>query len=400
MALPNHGRMIAQMKAATTTTTNNINDEINDKIMNIIDDNNNTSKNDKVTITRDDLSDISPAVQDYMRVTSNNDTRVRNNRNNRSINTTTIATAAATTTTIKETIPLEDMYNEKYSQRLAKLAEKYEFDNNSVSDMEFSSEEEEEGVDEEEGGGSNSIISNSTSNSTSNSQNDTSLLGNKRKKSLNKNDKIKNKKRRVEKQDDNNYTSDNRLSIQNECFLCSSGDKFHDGIRVPHINRLFEIVRKFYARVKNEQLAIFVHLYYKNNIYNEDEGTPMLKPHIILEHFEGLHSLSATNFLVESIRDQKQLKFIFKNKICCSDGSIDYKAYDAYNKSQDKLEKLYFLNIDKMNFNHNDTVEDLNEKGAFFNMMPMFTEKEEKIKRIKRKQLSIKSNLKINSFDL
>ena len=176
-----------------------------------------------------------------------------------------------------------------------------------------------------------------------------------------------------------------------ECFLCAYGDRFHDGIRAPHIARLVQIIDKFYGRMSNYELANAVHLYYKHNIYKEDEGMHMLEANVVLEHFEGRHSLAALNFIVESIRDYEQVKFISKGCLCKADGSMDHRAFAIFDKAQTKLEKLYTMNIEKMNFNNGQTAEDLNGKGAYFNLMPMFSQKEDQHRRLKRKANAIES---------
>ena len=179
------------------------------------------------------------------------------------------------------------------------------------------------------------------------------------------------------------------VSIKDDCFLCSHGDRFHDGMRVPHIAKLFEMIDKQYGQVDNPILAQDMHLYYKNNIHKP--GDQMLEVYMIIEHFEKRHSLSAENMIVESIRVCKNMKGLAVDAVFKRDSTIDYKAFAMYDKLQKREEKLYTMNIDKMLFNQGKTVEDLRSKGLYANFMPMLTENREKLRRTKRKSLNITS---------
>ena len=166
------------------------------------------------------------------------------------------------------------------------------------------------------------------------------------------------------------------ISIQDDCFLCAWGNKFHDGIRVPHIQALYLMIDKFYGRMTNDDLANMVHLYYKRKIYRHGCGMQMLMPYVVVQHLEGNHSLSAVNFLVESVKDYMHIRAIAKDSIYQADGTIDYKAFGMHEKAQTKIEKLYLMKIQNMNFNDGVTTEDINSKGVYANLMPMFSQKE------------------------
>lgn len=102
----------------------------------------------------------------------------------------------------------------------------------------------------------------------------------------------------------------------------------------------------------------------------------MLMPYVIVQHLEGNHSMAAVSFLIESVKDYKHIRAIAKDSIYQADGTIDYKAFAMHEKAQSKLEKLYLMKIQNMNFNNGATTEDLNSKGAYANLMPMFSQKE------------------------
>ncbi len=166
------------------------------------------------------------------------------------------------------------------------------------------------------------------------------------------------------------------ISIQDDCFLCAWGNKFHDGIRVPHIQAMYQMIDKFYGRMTNEDLANMVHMYYRRKVYRHGCGMQMLMPYVIVQHLEGNHSMAAVSFLIESVKDYKHIRAIAKDSIYQADGTIDYKAFAMHEKAQSKLEKLYLMKIQNMNFNNGATTEDLNSKGAYANLMPMFSQKE------------------------
>lgn len=176
------------------------------------------------------------------------------------------------------------------------------------------------------------------------------------------------------------------LTLQNtECFLCAYGDDFHDGIHQTHINTMKRILKNNYGKVRNIELSQFVHLYFVKWVYRPDLGMEMLEADMVLDHIEGLHSLSAMNFIVESIRDFKKVRFIARDSMCRSDGTFDYKAFSAFRQSHEALEKLYSKKPQGMLFNEEATAKDYNEKGAIVNLLPFSRDKEERQKRIEYK---------------
>lgn len=309
---------------------------------------NNQSHTNTITMNNTNAC-ISPAISNFMRVT---------NGTNKGKSTPQSSTVNAAPN--GDTLPLDDAFNEKHGERLNRIAARYEV--RKEDDDDYNSDEEEE--DDSNGDNSMSIASAMATTSRKRPRSEEAAT----------------------------------VSIKKDCFLCSWGDKFHDGIRVPHITKLFQLMDKFYGIMSNYDLAESMHQYYVTHIYNKGEGMYMLETYAIIEHLESCHSLAALNFIVESIRKWKKVLFLAENSMTKSDHTIDGKAFAIFEKAQSKLEKLYTMNIKGMNFNQGQTIEDLNSKGLYFNLMPMFSQKEERYKRQKTKQLSIESCF--NSFAL
>lgn len=318
--------------------------------------------NRTTTITVGGSSNVSPAVLDYMRVTN-----TQPNQQGKKGDT--------ATTNQADNVALDERYETLYAERMVRirnkieLRERDEFDDEdedelSSNDFNHSNDDEDDAMMRDLMGGGNG----------NNNNNDGGGRPPPRK-----------KQRKA-------------ASSKDSCFLCAFGDRFHDGIRAPHIARLNDIYEKFYGKMSNYELANAMHLYFKANIYSEDDSIPMLEPQVVLEHIEGRHSLAALNFIVESIKDYEQVKFIAKGCLCKADGTMDHRAFAIFDKAQTKLEKLYTMKIDNMNFNNGQTMEDLNSKGGYFNLMPMFSQREERTRRLKRKASSIQSAT--NTFDL
>src|SRR6201999_3341577 len=157
-------------------------------------------------------------------------------------------------------------------------------------------------------------------NSTTSSNSSSSSIGIS---SMSLNRMINDRNRKSKRSRNNNSRS---ISIKEDCFLCTHGNKFYDSIKLPHVHKLFEILNEGYGHMKKEDLAVSIHLYYKNNIYNRKKNK-MLEPYIVYEHLKGFHSLSALNFIVESIEECKEIKFLAKNSLCKQDGTIDPKQF-------------------------------------------------------------------------
>lgn len=318
--------------------------------------------NRTTTITVGGSSNVSPAVLDYMRVTNNAQPNQPGKKGD------------AAMVNQADNVALEERYETLYAERIARIRNKIELRERD----EFDEDEEEDEL---------SSIDFNHSNDDEDEAMMRDLMGGGSGNDGGGRPPPKKRQRKAM-----------MPSSKDSCFLCAFGDRFHDGIRAPHIARLNNIYEKFYGKMSNYELANAMHLYFKANIYSEDDSIPMLEPQVILEHIEGRHSLAALNFIVESIKDYEQVKFIAKGCLCKADGTMDHRAFAIFDKAQTKLEKLYTMKIDNMNFNNGQTMEDLNSKGGYFNLMPMFSQREERTRRLKRKTSSIQSAT--NTFDL
>lgn len=186
----------------------------------------------------------------------------------------------------------------------------------------------------------------------------------------------KKKKRRKEETFDN----------EDSCFLCACGDRFHDGIRLEHINKLNEIMDSFYGITSNEELAIQLHLYFTKEIYKK--GMPMLEVHVALRHIEE-HIISAKVFIGESIRKWRKIQNLLEDTLFTEDCNPITKNIIIYERIQKIIMSLYNSNIAKMNFNNGNTKEDLNKISGYHKLMPTFTKNKEKRERLENKKESI-----------
>ena len=324
--------------------------------------------NRTTTITVGGSSNVSPAVLDYMRVTNTQPNQQGKKGGGGG------GGGDTATTNQADNVALDERYETLYAERMVRIRNKIELrdrdefddeDEDELSSIDFnhSNDDEDDAMMRDLMGGVNGNNNNGGGGHPPHRK----------------------KQRKV-------------VSSKDSCFLCAFGDRFHDGIRAPHIARLNDIYEKFYGKMSNYELANAMHLYFKANIYSEDDSIPMLESHVVLEHIEGRHSLAALNFIVESIKDYEQVKFIAKGCLCKADGTINHRVFAIFDKAQTKLEKLYTMKIDNMNFNNGQTIEDLNSKGSYFNLMPMFSQREERTRRLKRKASPIQSAT--NTFDL
>lgn len=406
----------------------------NNNFMNQIMNNNNT---DNITISN--TSSISPAVLECMRI-SNETTSKKTSTNKQTNNNNTGGNTDNTPVAASRTIPLDDLYSIVNKQRLSKIAAQYESNDSSSEEGEEIEEEDDRAtsikklqsllaslrIDEDistdpvSNNNNNAVISLSSLLTSLQVEDDTAtrirLSTNKTKGSNNSGSSSQNSHDSHDSQNSSSSSGccgghnkkNNKIitttskkrkqhtSIKDECFLCAWGNEFHDGIRIPHINRLFQIIHECYGRMKNQDLARALHLYFKKNIYKKGD-MQMLEEYVIIEHLQGFHSLNALNFMIESINEWKSIKVIAKNSLCTEDGKMDLKMFGIFKEAQGKLEKLYNMNIEKMNFNQGTTIDYLNSKGSYMNIMPLFSQREDEKKRIKRKKIPIKSSM--NSFD-
>jgi hypothetical protein len=167
----------------------------------------------------------------------------------------------------------------------------------------------------------------------------------------------------------------NHRHEREECYLCAWGNKFHDGIEAPHVNKLVEILQTNYGIHSNIEIAQELHLYFKNHVFDPTTGMKMLTKEIALEHIEELHSLDARIFIGESIKSEKKLLFCFQNAIWRDDNTYDKDTLAQYRKSKKELRDLYMMPISKMNFNNGNNADDMKKAANYFNLMPKFNQR-------------------------
>jgi hypothetical protein len=204
----------------------------------------------------------------------------------------------------------------------------------------------------------------------------------------------------VEDEDDEDNEEEEQqhrtVNGKKECFLCAWGDRFHDGIKAPHIQKLETIIDDCYGYYSNEDLAQQVHLYYKEVVYDPTRGMAMLTAVDVLRHIEELHSLNAKIYIGENIRDWRRIEAISRNKICREDGTIDAKAVIAAERATKMTLSLYKCKIQNLLFNKGVSTEDVNRLGAYHNIMPMYSQQQERSQIQERRRLNVTSSF--NTF--
>lgn len=186
-----------------------------------------------------------------------------------------------------------------------------------------------------------------------------------------------------------------------ECFLCSWGNRHHDGIKAKYVNALHDIMEQQYNVCNNVDLALQLELYYKKKVYRPNCGMSMLTKEIALEHIEGLHSLSATLFLGESIRACKKIMFGMQNAIFKANTKYDKEAINQFKEMLKLLCMLYKMNPDQMLFNYGKTREDTASMGRPFNIMTQLKQVRDKDRRSKQtKQLNSTNASFQRGFDI
>ncbi len=142
-----------------------------------------------------------------------------------------------------------------------------------------------------------------------------------------------------------------------ECFFCAWGDKFHDGIEAPHINKLFAIIDDMLGIASDVEIADAVVDYYQKAVYDAQQGMPRMTRFLVLHHLHN-HTKDARLYLVKRLEEGQQLMYLFKQAIVRADGSFDYKAHDAYWKAVAATNGLYKMRLEQMNFNNGKTRDD------------------------------------------
>jgi hypothetical protein len=174
--------------------------------------------------------------------------------------------------------------------------------------------------------------------------------------------------------DDEESADAQRTAHREECFLCSWGDRFHDGLEAPAVIRLNLILDLNYGLVDNRAIAQMMHIYFKERIYDPTRGMAMLTQETVLEHIEQMHSLDPRIMLGETIRMYQRLIAVLQNEIFYGNGSFGRFQFAALNQATRQLLMLYKSDPVKMNFY--DAKRAINPKvmGALMNIRAEFTQ--------------------------
>jgi hypothetical protein len=164
-----------------------------------------------------------------------------------------------------------------------------------------------------------------------------------------------------------------------ECVLCGWGNKLHDGIEAEHFVHLNNIINMNYGTHHNKEIAIELSLYFKEEIYDPTSGMKLLTKEMALEHIESLHTLNARIYHGEAIKEEKEMKFLFKNIIWKSDGTFNQAAVNEYRKSKKMIHELMKTKPSELAYAENTSVDDMKRMAAHYKMMPKFDQK--KVKR-------------------
>lgn len=174
-----------------------------------------------------------------------------------------------------------------------------------------------------------------------------------------------------------------------ECFLCSWGNKFHDGIKAKHMIKLYEIWND-YGVCSDEELAEALSEYYMRRIYNPRRRMPSMTMTMTYVHIQ-THTLAAEVFVGKTLRACQANEFLLQNQIWRSDGTYNREALHDWERMV-KLERMMRLTpLAKMSFNMGKTDEDLKKLGKPFNLSLICAQEEEKRHRAKKKKRLLQS---------
>lgn len=185
-----------------------------------------------------------------------------------------------------------------------------------------------------------------------------------------------------------------------DCFLCTWGNEHYDGLSVPHINELFRLVKTYHGAMQNTDLAQMVHLYYKENVYDPSQGMKMLYPSTVQDHLENYHSLSASTFIIESMRRYQRAQFLVLEKLCFEDGSVNPKQLAMMGVCQNQMLKLFGANKRAMILDPEYNPEELKAKARDINLVQRFSYQDERQGRVRQKTINNAVGSEITRFEL
>lgn len=161
-----------------------------------------------------------------------------------------------------------------------------------------------------------------------------------------------------------------------ECFLCAWGDKFHDGIEAPHVNKLFSIIDDCLGIWSKLEIARAVVQYYDAVVYDAAQGMPRMTWQMVMDHLDN-HTRDARLFVVNRMDEACQIAFMLKQQMVRPDGTFDYKALGEYWRAVDKAYAMYHTagKLEKMGFNNGKTREDTRLMSNPMQLMRAFTQR-------------------------
>jgi len=186
-------------------------------------------------------------------------------------------------------------------------------------------------------------------------------------------------------------TIEERRRRRYHCFLCSYGDRYHDGIEAKHALKMHEMMNN-YGGCSNEVLAQHLALYYEYYVYRPESGLPRFTREEALEHIEQ-HTLAAEVFSGESIRQMLDIRLGLAQLIFKQNGRHCKDALNGFIQVQKLLNRQYTLRPEQMIFNQGKSSDDVRKQGQYFNFMPIFKERADRNARVAREQERLNQKL-------
>lgn len=174
------------------------------------------------------------------------------------------------------------------------------------------------------------------------------------------------------------------------CFLCESGNKYHNGVKIKHVEVLHDMFNNGYGLCNKYELARRLHQYQRDYIYGKYGCRLLLTLEMAYAHIIGQHTLSAMLFVGESIDRWKKFLFCAENDIYHADGSRDRGAVADAEKAQKILNQLYTMDVGKMNFNCGKNMDDMKRLGAMHNVS-MLSEQAKQLKVRRKRQQQVRA---------
>jgi len=192
--------------------------------------------------------------------------------------------------------------------------------------------------------------------------------------------------------DDYSMLLPSRILLFEECFLCSWGNSEHDAIYSKNLAELKTIYMNNRGKIKNENLANMLHLYFMEHVYKPGTTMPILTPQMALEHMKNIgksHTLNATEHIIESIELWTQVRDNIKHFMYHQDMKADKDQLNGLVTSQKMINSLYMMKPSTMSFRDPDCTINIT-KGPVFKIESLNENTERIIKTKKITQTNIR----------